>query len=310
MTDSDTTLRAVTGALLGLLTVALCVRFYSRLVLKPCRIHKLEEGLLVLAYILYLCQSITRMVPNAQLFAGLNRTEGFYIKFIWGSNVSFKLEYAGDLLGILALTCAKLSVCCCLMGLSTNLQHRRMTIAATAFIGIEGVASLFAYAFRCIYSARQPWMWYDLCRWMDFKYLIMGVGICRILTDLSLVAIPIVIISPIRLRLTRKMSTIGLFSFRTLAIIAVIIQLVHLPGDEQYEYDALPIYLCGQVGLFFSITAACVMYFCPVVRTIRSGGVWDSNGSTMVGGRRGAGEEGSELHSLSKNRPSGQTDDV
>ena len=163
----------------------------------------------------------------------------------------------------------------------------------------------------------------------------MGVGICRILTDLSLVAIPIVIISPIRLRLTRKMSTIGLFSFRTLyvipclfarsylqpaplantvinnrAIIAVIIQLVHLPGDEQYEYDALPIYLCGQVGLFFSITAACVMYFCPVVRTIRSGGVWDSNGSTMVGGRRGAGEEGSELHSLSKNRPSGQTDDV
>ena len=51
MTDSDTTLRAVTGALLGLLTVALCVRFYSRLVLKPCRIHKLEEGLLVLAYV-------------------------------------------------------------------------------------------------------------------------------------------------------------------------------------------------------------------------------------------------------------------
>lgn len=69
--------------------------------------------------------------------------------------LKLQVGYARDLLFLLALVFAKLSVCASLFYLSPDALHRRTTAILGGVVGLWGVSSLFAIAFQC--GTQGPW---------------------------------------------------------------------------------------------------------------------------------------------------------
>ncbi|KAK3686191.1 hypothetical protein B0T22DRAFT_443276 [Podospora appendiculata] len=276
-TDLNPILQMTTWLFLALSTLMLCFRLLTRFFLRSSnRLLGLEEVLALLAYVFSLGQSVTVVLPQGKVLgkdlADVSADE---------LRIGLQAEYAGDLLFLVSLGLAKLSICACLLTLSPDLVHRRLILGLGLVIAVWTLASFLGSALRC--CTHPPWNVVEAgdveARCLNLYDFLTSVCIINILTDAALVAVPAVMVFPMRLPLKRRATVLLVFGSRTLAIIPTVFQLVYLPRlfESNFTLRAFPYYLSVQAVQFASISTTCVVYLWPLLDSLRSGLMWTDN---------------------------------
>ncbi|KAI1164690.1 hypothetical protein F5B18DRAFT_231848 [Nemania serpens] len=180
------------------------------------------------------------------------------------------MGYARDILLLFSLAFAKLSACAGLFTLSPQRSHRLATIAVGVLVAAWLVSSVFATAFQC--GPGGPWK-QNGSSCIDEVALRRYVSITNIVTDASLIAIPIFIIVPLQMTLMTCTSIIAFYLLRSIVIGVTGTQLAFIPRphEDGPKSDA-PLYdLLTQLVQFTSIFSSCVVYFWPFIKSLQSG---------------------------------------
>ncbi|KAI1123878.1 hypothetical protein F5Y10DRAFT_250904 [Nemania abortiva] len=262
--DQNPLIRVLTWLFLALFSLALGFRFLSTFYLKTNRLLRWENVLIVVAYFAAVGQTITLLVPASEIF-GQNLKDASEDEL----SAAKKAQYAGDLLFIVALASAKLSVCTSLFAFSPDRLHRRSNTVLIGVMTAWASTSFLGTAFQC--GSRGPWDNNATC--IDMRAFLSYVEVSNILTDAALLAMPIAIIYPLKMPLETRLIIMTLFGTRIFAILTTIFQLAYLPQflDHPFSTLTVPYYISTQATLFASISAACVAYFWPFFRSVRSG---------------------------------------
>ncbi|KAI8965190.1 hypothetical protein F5Y11DRAFT_21140 [Daldinia sp. FL1419] len=272
VTDSDKNpiLQMITWLLIALTSLMLCFRFLTKFFLKTNQRFGWEEALIALAFFAGLGESVTFLVPEGKIL-GKTRSEISDEELTAG----LKVQYAGQLLYILALGLAKLSVCIGLSALSPETGHRRLTSVFVITVIIWSLVAFIGTAFQC--GSHGPWEGDSNC--IDKIAFLEYVDITNIITDASLIALPAIVIYPLKLSARTRIIALSFFSVRIFAIAATVCQLIYLPRLAEYDYTlrGFPYYLSMQFVQFASISAACAAYFWPFLRSLRSGFISANN---------------------------------
>ncbi|KAI3342534.1 hypothetical protein F4824DRAFT_495483 [Ustulina deusta] len=260
-------IQVITWLFLALFTLALAFRCLSTFYLKTNRVLRWDNILILLAYAAAVGQSVTLIVPGSSIFGSDKELRSATDDDL---QVGMKIQYAGDLLFILALGFGKLSVGASLFAFSPNRTHRRINSALIVITILWMMSSELGTAFQC--GSRRPWeQGKETC--INLHAFFRYVAIANIITDAALVLVPITIISPLQMPIRTRAIIISLFGSRILVIVSTIFQLIYLSQflDNQFTTTAAPYYISTQATLFASITAACMAYFWPFFRSVRSG---------------------------------------
>ncbi|KAI0880233.1 uncharacterized protein GGS22DRAFT_175496 [Annulohypoxylon maeteangense] len=258
-------LQMTTWLLLALTSLMLCFRFLTKFFLKTNQRFGWEEIMISAAFLAGLGESITFLVPEGEIF-GKERNDISDDEMTAG----LKAQYAGELLYILALGLAKLSVCTGLTTLSPDTSHRRLTSVFVIAVVTWSLVAFVGTAFQC--GGHGIWEQGDI-KCLDRHAFLEYVGITNILTDAALIALPTTVIYPLKMSIRTRLTVLSFFSVRILAIAAMICQLIYLPRLSEYNFTlrGFPYYLSMQFVQFASISAACAAYFWPFLRSLRSG---------------------------------------
>ncbi|KAI1823339.1 hypothetical protein F4861DRAFT_335501 [Xylaria intraflava] len=258
-------IQVITWLFLALFSLALGFRFLSTFYLKTNRLLRWDHISIILAYITAVGQSVTLLVPGSNIF-GTNIQNASADEL----RVGMKIEYAGELLFIVSLGCAKLSVCTGLYTFSIDQTHRVVNATLIVATILWMLSSFLGIAFQC--GSHTPWDT-DGATCVNLHALFSYVDIVSIITDVALVIVPIAIISPLQMTLRTRIIVMALFGSRILVAVATVFQLIYLPRfiDHQFTIMAVPYYIASQTTQYASITTACVAYFWPFFRSVRSG---------------------------------------
>ncbi|KAI1370480.1 hypothetical protein F4677DRAFT_457850 [Hypoxylon crocopeplum] len=264
-TNMNPILQMVTWLLLALTSLMLCFRFLTKFFLKTNQRFGWEEMLITSAFLAGLGESITILIPAGEIFG---KTRGDIKDAELASGL--KAQFAGQLLYILALGLAKLSVCAGLTSLSPDTGHRRLTSFFAAAVIVWALVAFIGTSFQC--GSHGPWDTGDF-KCLDMRAFLEYVDITNIITDAALIALPIAVVYPLKMAFRTRITVLSFFSVRIFAIAATICQLVYLPrlSDEDFTLRGFPYYLSMQFVQFASISAACAAYFWPFLRSLRSG---------------------------------------
>lgn len=184
---------------------------------------------------------------------------------------ALKSQYAAQLLLILSLCCAKLSVAAFVQNLTPNKSDRRMIAALMTLIAVWSLGSLLAAAFQCRVPA--PWNFlgeYCFNRtafWNSF-------GILNVVTDVGLIAMPLKIIICIQASLRKRFIISLCFLTRVVVIAATICQIIYWDRSSHstdLTFDEWPVVICTQALLSASIITACVPQFKRLLDCLESG---------------------------------------
>ncbi|KAK4107239.1 hypothetical protein N656DRAFT_849605 [Canariomyces notabilis] len=270
-TNLNPILQMSTWLLLGLTTLMFCFRLLTRFFLRSNNVLGVEEALALSAYLLSLGQSVTVIIPEGGIFgrtlADISADE---------LTAGMRAAYAGDLLFILSLGCGKLTLCACLLTLSPDRMHRRMVYLLGSVVVLWTLSALLGSALRC--GGQLPWLakteqCFNLRAFLEYQ------SIANILTDAALVALPVVMIYPLNLSLKSRATVLMFFASRALVIIPTVFQLIYLPRlfEADFTLRAFPYYLSVQLVQFASVSATCLVYFWPLMNSLRSGLMWADN---------------------------------
>lgn len=256
----------VTWLLLAMTVLMLCFRFLTKFFLKTNQRFGWEEVLITSAFLAGLGESVTFLVPEGEIW-GKTRSDISDEELTAG----LKAQFAGGLLYILALALAKLSVCAGFNALSPETGHRRMTLMFVILVIVWAVVAFFGTAFEC--GSHGTWETGDNISCIDRRAYLEFVDITNIITDAALIALPVVVVYPLKMALRTRIIVLSFFSVRIFAIAATICQLVYLPRlfETDFTLRGFPYYLSMQLSQFASISAACAAYFWPFLRSLRSG---------------------------------------
>ncbi|KAI0020709.1 hypothetical protein F4780DRAFT_740544 [Xylariomycetidae sp. FL0641] len=260
----DRVIQLITWLLLALASLMFLFRLLTRFFIKASKLFSLEDVLILLAYVFGFGESVTMIIPQSRIF-------GKDISDISSEDLKsgIKAGYARDVLLLLSLGFAKLSVCSSFFVLSPNQQHRRMTLALGVVIVLWTTSSVLSTAFEC--GIQGPWH-PENATCINRNAFLTFVGITNILTDAVLIAVPMAIIMPLRMALKTRLTVIGFYWVRSLVIAITMVQLayVHSLADPNFTLKAFPYYISTQFIQFTSITAACVVYFWPFLQSVQS----------------------------------------
>ncbi|KAI0836629.1 hypothetical protein F5Y06DRAFT_298314 [Hypoxylon sp. FL0890] len=258
-------IQMTTWLLLALTSLMLGFRFLTKFYLKTNQRFGWEEVLITAAFLAGLGESVTFLVPEGEIF-GKERSDISDAELTAG----LKVQYAGELLYVLALGLAKLSVCAGLTALSPETGHRRLTGVFVIAVIIWSLVAFIGTAFQC--GGHGPWENPGV-KCLDRHAFLEYVAITNILTDVALITLPAAVIYPLKMSVRTRITVLSFFSVRVLAIVAAICQLVYLPRlfEDDFTLRGFPYYLSMQFVQFSSISAACAAYFWPFLRSLRSG---------------------------------------
>ncbi|KAK6369787.1 hypothetical protein LTS17_009237 [Exophiala oligosperma] len=186
-----------------------------------------------------------------------------------------RFNYAGQLLTIFTLICAKLAVSRLILTIRPKQPVRLATYATEGIAILWAVTSIFALAFQC--DVPNPWI-QGPGRCVNLKGLYYYVGIFNLLTDLALVILPVFVVSGLQLKMSKKLFVFSLFATRIITVGVIIAELATLNpyldavksqnGDQTFEI-AIPT-LLNQIMIFASVVTACVPSLRRVVTELQT----------------------------------------
>ncbi|KAF2269051.1 hypothetical protein CC78DRAFT_529655 [Lojkania enalia] len=263
-------LQVTTWLLLAVTFLLLGFRLLTRLVLKANRKFGIEEVFIILAFILGAGQSATVLAPQARIFA-----KDWSLVTAKELIAGLKAQYAGDLLFIFSACFAKLSVCASFLALSVDEKHRFVTYGIGSVVIAWSISSIFGLSFRC--GTYGTWHG-DKTKCINELVFLKYVSIGNLVTDSLLILLPAWVVCPINMPLRQRAAIMLFFSARIMVVIAVIVELVFLPRlfRQAAPREVLPYYIAVQAAQSGSVSTACITYFWPFMRSLRSGLFWQT----------------------------------
>jgi hypothetical protein len=184
-----------------------------------------------------------------------------------------KAGYASQILYLGVLAAAKLSTLALFAILTPLKSHRIPIFIAGGIVAAWSVSSILGSAFQC--SLPNPYL-YTSGKCFNQNAFWYGVGAVNILTDLTLMAFPVMVVSRLKLPLKKKIAVTFAFSFRLLAIGCTVFRLVELPQKSfrhatNITLESWLFTIATQLEVFFSVFATCVPHLRPFIESVQSG---------------------------------------
>lgn len=222
--------------------------------------------------------------------------------------------YASQLIYIVTIALAKASTLTLLVAITPQKTHRMPMFCVSGLVAAWAFASLWAAAFQC--SLPKPYLFTSSpigvgpsaaphAKCFNQVAFWDAVGAFDILTDLAIMALPILVVRDLQLNFRKKINVVVAFSFRLIAVGMCIFRLVTIPAMLKRGTDVtmnawIPT-IATMLEVFFSIFAACVPHLRPFMESIQAGylsGVTDDN--THAGSRAGYGRDTGDNYIMSK----------
>ncbi|KAL9010554.1 MAG: hypothetical protein Q9173_004521 [Seirophora scorigena] len=182
-----------------------------------------------------------------------------------------KFGYASNLLFIINLCFAKLSVVQMLRTITPIKLHVRIVLGTGAFVVLWSFASELASAFQC----KPPNTWKvtgNQC--IDRAAFWNAYGALNLITEAALLILPLVIVWNIQTQRKKKAIIVSCFASRIVVFAAVIVQLSYTSRARRTAdatFDTWPVVLSAQIVQSISIITACVPCLKPFLESLESG---------------------------------------
>ncbi|KAL8783596.1 MAG: hypothetical protein Q9213_004525 [Squamulea squamosa] len=180
-------------------------------------------------------------------------------------------DYISNLLFVLNLCLAKLSVLQMLGAITPIKTHIRMVVGVGAFVLVWSLASIFAAAFQC--RLPKPWkVTENGC--IDRTGFWDSYGALNLVTEAALLALPLIVVWKIHTQPKKKTVIFLCFASRIVVLAAIIVQLVyhnHAAHTSDITFKMWPVVLSAQTVQSLSIITACIPCLKPFLESLESG---------------------------------------
>ncbi|KAI0019843.1 hypothetical protein F4780DRAFT_409168 [Xylariomycetidae sp. FL0641] len=238
-----------------------------RVLLRSWKSHKLglDNTVILLALLCAIAASISVSEAVAH---GLGR----HIDTLSEADIRsyYRAHLASDILSVLVFVFAKLSLAVLLSHLTPSSTIQHMLLGFTVFTILWCLSAVFSFSFQC--GAKLPTREPDsLCD--DEGALYFAHGIINILTDIFLIALPILVLWKVQMCAEQRFTVLGLFWTRLTVCITVGIGLgsirPHGPSGDPTWNNVFPS-LWGQIAVHLSIITACIPSIKPFLNSLQS----------------------------------------
>ncbi|PWY92300.1 hypothetical protein BO70DRAFT_402206 [Aspergillus heteromorphus CBS 117.55] len=186
-------------------------------------------------------------------------------------NTIEKIVYSSDLLYILSLSIAKISVLQLLSRLTVNTLHRRISIWAMILVTMWTIPAFFVLVFRC--GIHNPWKLENGHCMNSFLFWV-AISPVDIITELIIFILPIYIVNPVQVIVSKKVTVVVAFSFRLFVILTTIIRLIYIrdgyPSPDM-TYSGFKTTITTQCVLCVSLMSACIPCLKPFLDAFQTG---------------------------------------
>ncbi|KAI4234235.1 MAG: hypothetical protein LQ349_003911 [Xanthoria aureola] len=182
-----------------------------------------------------------------------------------------QFDYASNLLFIVNLCLAKVSVLQMLRTITPVKLHVRMVLGVGLFILLWSLASEFVAAFQC--SMPRPWQ-VTGNRCLDRTAFWNAYGFLNLITEAALLLLPLIIVWKIQTKLKKKAVIFLCFASRIVVLGAIVGQLVYqnrAASTNDRTFKMWPVVLMAQTVQSLSIITACVPCLKPFLESLESG---------------------------------------
>ncbi|KAI3005131.1 hypothetical protein CBS147346_4459 [Aspergillus niger] len=184
-----------------------------------------------------------------------------------------KALYSSNILYVLALSLAKISVLLLLNKLSVNRWHKKILFWTSGLVGIWTVPVFFTLAFQC--GVPEPW---DASNGHCINIFAFWAGISPIdiITELVICILPIYIVKPVQVIFGKKVTVVVAFFIRIFVVITTIIRLIFMRYSKPYPSTdmndaAFATTITTECVLCVSIMTACIPCLKPFLDAFDSG---------------------------------------
>lgn len=194
-----------------------------------------------------------------------------------------------------ALCLAKVSVLLLLQRLAVDKMHKKIALYTIGVVSLWAVAGIIVLAARC--GSTFPWNITSTNQCINLRTFWIGMAPVDVLSELVTIVIPILMMIPVQVAVSKKAVIVIAFMFRLLVIAATIARLFYIipiyPA-RNFTFDTVNAEVMNQIVLSFSITTACIPCLKPFLDAFDSGRM-----AVMVdNGRIGGSHSGSRSYPL------------
>ncbi|KAJ5219380.1 uncharacterized protein N7498_001479 [Penicillium cinerascens] len=250
------------------LLVMMIMAVWTRLVFRYYMLRSLQwdDGMVSLALALAIAQSA--VILNGTVH-GLGKLQS-EMSAAHFTTVE-KALYSSDLLYVLCLSLAKVSILQFLEKLCVNKRHKTICRWSSILIAVWTVPVFFTLAFKC--GASRPW---DVDNGHCINIFDFWAAICPvdIATELVICILPMYVIKPVQVSFGKKVTVIVAFVFRIFVIIITIARLIFMKRANSLadmNTDAFATSITTQLNLCVSLMTACIPCLKPFLDAFDSG---------------------------------------
>ncbi|KAL3247357.1 hypothetical protein ABHI18_012429 [Aspergillus niger] len=184
-----------------------------------------------------------------------------------------KALYSSNILYVLALSLAKISVLLLLNKLSVNRWHKKISFWTSVLVGIWTVPVVFTLAFQC--GVPEP-LDASNGHCIDIFAFWAGISPIDIITELVICILPIYIVKPVQVIFGKKVTVVVAFFIRIFVVITTIIRLIFIRYSKPYPSTdmndaAFATTITTECVLCVSIMTACIPCLKPFLDAFDSG---------------------------------------
>lgn len=154
-----------------------------------------------------------------------------------------KTFYASNVLYLIAVILAKISILLFIKRLTPSRSANRVCSAFIAFLGLLGLIAVLVTTFAC--ELPTPWQ-YESDHCINLEGFTRAIAMFDVLTDVLLVAIPVYLFSRVNYAGSGLWTVIIVFSLRALIIVPQILRFINVPNAFDWgpsgnaSWDAVP----------------------------------------------------------------------
>ena len=199
------------------------------------------------------------------------------------TNIYGQAQYASDILYMAALCLAKISILILLQRLAVSRLHKRIALATAGVTGLWALTGIIVLAAQC--GSSLPWTTHKC---IDIRGFWIGMTPVDVLTELVVVIVPIWMMVPVQVAISKKAVIVVAFAFRVPVICATIARLFYIhpatSSAKDATWNAVNYNIVTECVLCTSIMTACIPCLKPFLDGFESGMMGVSFKDRMPGG--------------------------
>jgi hypothetical protein len=170
------------------------------------------------------------------------------------------------------LCLGKVSVLLLLRRLAVDKLQKTIALFTIGVVALWAVAGIVVLAARC--GAHIPWNITSTDQCINLRTFWIGMAPADILSELVMIMIPVMMMIPVQVAMSKKAVIVVAFLFRLLVISATIARLFYIQPlypVRNFTFDTVNAEVLNQIVLSFSITTACIPCLKPFLDAFDSG---------------------------------------